>query len=373
MKLDRKILASLILACCAGASLMAQVETGNVVRRRAATDKKKGAESGVGVTGRMQAFYESTPIHDADLEFSRDIYRELDLRKAENAPLYYPEDVIDGRENLLRIIMGAVVDGKIPAYEYLDGREVFTDKYQVNVGEMLDRFGIYYKEGKGSTSKNKRYVIEEADVPTGLVQNYYIIEKWEFDRRSNRMNTRVEAICPVITRSGDFGGEAKYPMFWVKYGQLRPFLVKQNIFVSDDNNVEHYNIDDYFTLGMYKGDIYKTKNLRNLSMAQMFPDEDLRKQAQDSIDRALRAYGKGLWVPSRDEYLAQREREAAVAKALAAGDTIPGRTMVKEKVEKEKSVRSSRRTSVAKKASAPKQSAASSSSSAVRSVRRTRR
>lgn len=372
MKLDLKILLSSVLVGCMATSMIAQVETGGVVRRRTADKRKSEKTESRGVSGRMQSFFETTPIHDADLEFSRDIYRELDLKKVENAPLYYPEDVVDGRENLLRVVLGAVVDGSVPAYEYLDGREVFTDKYKLNVGEMLDRFGIYYKEGKGSTAKNKKYVIEEADVPTGLVLNYYIIEKWEFDRRTSRMQTRVEAICPVITRTGDFGGETKYPMFWVKYSQLRPFLAKQYIFADDDNNLEQYSIDDYFTLGMYKGDIYKTKNLRNLSMAQMYPDEDTRKQAQDSIDRRLRSYGKGLWIPSRAEHLAKLQKEAAAASALAKGDTIPGRTVVKNARVKEESSRSSRRARVAQK---PKEAPASSSSSssAVRSVRRTRR
>lgn len=374
MKFNFKILASLVITGSVVISITAQVETGASVRRRSKNDKPK-TEKNNGVSDRMQSFYEHTPVHDADLEYSRDIYRELDLRKPENAPLYYPEDVVDGRENLLRVVMNAVVDGRIPAYEYLDGREIFSDQYKVNVGEMLDRFGIYYKEGKGSTAKNKKFVIEEADVPTGQVLNYYIIEKWEFDRRTNRMNTRIDAICPVLTKTGDFGGEAKYPMFWVKYDALRPFLTRQNIFISDDNNLEQYNIDDYFTLGMYKGDIYKTKNLRNLSMAQLYPDEDMRKQAQDSIDRRLREYGKGLWLPSREEYLAQQQRESEIAKAIANGDSIPGRTVVKEDSNK-KSSRTSRRASVAAKSKAPakvKAPKSNSSSSAVRSVRRGRR
>ena len=87
-----------------------------------------------------------------------------------------------------------VVDGEIPAYEYLDGREIFTDKYKINVRDMLDRFGIYYTEGKGSTEKNPKFVIEEADVPTTQVLNYYVIEKWEFDRRSNEMKMRAQSL-----------------------------------------------------------------------------------------------------------------------------------------------------------------------------------
>lgn len=374
MKSFQKIVLMLVAAVAIPA--VAQVESGGAIVKRSERDKKK-TEQTVGVTDRMQAFYENKAPHDADLSYMREIYRELDLTKAENAPLYYPEDLIDGRENLLRVILGAVVNGSIPAYEYLDGREIFTDQYKVNVGEMLDRFGIYYTQAKGSTAKNPKYVIDEADMPTGQVLTYYIIEKWEFDRRSNRMKTRVEAICPVMTRSGDFGGEAKYPMFWVKFDALRPFLARQYVFVSDDNNMPQYSLDDYFNLGMYKGDIYKTRNLRNLSMAQMYPDEDVRKQAQDSIDNRLKSYGKNLWVPTREEYLAQKEKAEQDAQAIAAGDSIPGKTVVAETAAtvKKTTARTSRRTSTVKKPKTAKVKTSSPSSNtpnsaATKSVRR---
>ena len=150
---------------------MAQVESGSGVRRRSERESRKKTEAeGPQVTQRMQGFYETKEPHDADLAYMRQIYREIDLNKDANQPLYYPEDVIDGQQNLFRIILGMVLDGRIPAYEYLDGREIFTDQYKVNVGEMLDRFGIYATEAPGSTEKNRRYVIEEADVPTGQAE-----------------------------------------------------------------------------------------------------------------------------------------------------------------------------------------------------------
>lgn len=380
MKNFQKILLVILISTGVAMPSIAQVESGGAIRKRTEKEKSK-TESSVGVTERMQSFYEKKPTHEADLSYMREIYRELDLKKPENSPLYYPEDVVDGRENLLRVIFGAVVNGSIPAYEYLDGREVFTDKYKVNVGEMLDRFGVYYTQGKGSTSKNPKYNVEEADVPTSEVHNYYIIEKWEFDKRTNRMKTRVEAICPVMTRFGDFGGEAKYPMFWVKYDALRPYLAHQFVFVSDDNNIPQYSLDDYFNLGMYKGDIYKTRNLRNLSMAQMYPDEEQRKQAQDSIDNRLKSYGKNLWVPTREEYLANKAKEEEAAQAIASGDSIPGKTVLTDApaTSVKTTARTSRkRTSTAKKpkTTKPKVSSSSSSqanSSATKSVRRRRR
>lgn len=321
----KRIRSIIILATLAAFSfsLMAQVESAGGVRRRTSKDKKT-QQSGAKVTERMQSFFEASEPSDADLSYMREIYRQIDLSKDANAPLYFPEDIIDGQENLFRIMLRLVVDGEVPAYEYLDGREVFTDKYQINVPEMLDRFGIYYN-GSG-----KKITIEEADVPTTQVLNYYIIEKWEFDKRSNRMKARVVAICPVLNRYGDYGGEAKYPMFWVKYDQLRPYLASQYVFTSDDNNLPQYSLDDYFNMGLYQGDIYKTKNLRNLSMAQMYPDPDDMKAAQDSIDNRLRTYGSNLWMPTREEYLAmleaQEEAEAAAEEAAEASEEelIPG-------------------------------------------------
>ena len=391
MKVLKKILPIAALAATV-LSLTAQDNTG-VVRRNGASKRgqKQEETSGPKITDRMQGFFDGTKTHDADLAYMREIYRQLDLKNvAENTPLYFPEDVVDGQQNLFRIILGLVVDGRIPAYEYLDGREVFTDQYKVKVGEMLDRFDIYYqRQGDGDRAV---YTIEEADVPTGQVLKYYIIEKWEFDRRSNRMKTFVEAICPVLTRGGDFGGDANYPMFWVKFDQLRPYLAQQYVFLNDDNNLPQYSLDDYFNLGMYKGEIYKTKNLRNLSMAQMYPDEDDRVRAQDSIDTRLREFGKNLWVPTREEYLAMREaeEEAAAAKelAVAGGDSIPERTVVTADEEKPMATtRTSKRAGRKKssssaaskkkpstpKVSQPKSSSNAANSSAAKSVRRRKR
>ncbi len=376
MKLYRKILLTGLVGLAA-AGAIAQVENAGTVRRRSPKEKRNQEQSQPGVTERMQDFYTVKEPHDADLQYMREIYRQIDLSKDQNTPLYFPEDIIDGQKNLFRTILELVVSGKVPAYEYLDGREVFTDKYQLKVNDMLDRFGIYYTTGKGHSDRNLNYVIEEADVPTTQVLNYYIIEKWEFDKRTHRMRTRVEAICPVLNRTGDFGGEAKYPMFWVKYDQLRPWLAQQYVFLTDDNNLPQYSLDDYFNLGMYDGEIYKTKNLRNQSMMQMYPDPDDLARAQDSIDNRLRNYGKDLWVPTREEYLAQKEREEEVAKALAAGDTIPERTVASAKETKKVTTarKSTRKRGTARKAKTvkPKSTSNGPASNAERSVRRRRK
>lgn len=360
--------------------------TAQVMRR---TDNKKKDNEAVGVTQRMKDFYDMPEVSDASKMWERIIYRQLDLNQAENLALYYPDEPTESQESLFRMILRVVTSGQVPAYEYLDGREMFTDEYKVKVNEMLDRFRIVYTKGKGSTEKNPKYVIEESDVPSNEVLSYYAIERYEFNSLENRVTKQVTAICPVLHRVDDYGGEpVKYPMFWVKLDQLRPFMAQQAIFVDDDNNLAKYNYDDYFQLGMYKGDIYKTRNLRNLTLMQMYPDPDDLKHAQDSIEARLRAFDRNLWVPTREE-LAERaalEEEARLkAEGKDEGVEVKDRgDVASDEVDEDEAVvaepknkRSSRNKKSEKKPEKkPKKKKSSSgkskNSGSVRSVRRTK-
>ncbi len=357
-------------ALAVAATASAQQSSSSSVVRKGPRDAKRDADRPAQVTERMQQFYIEPERSDADAQWMKVVYRQIDLEKVKNAPLYYPEEVIDGQENLFRIIMRLLASGELSAYEYLDGREVFTDQYKVNVRDMLDRFHVLYTEAKGSTEKNPKFTIEESDVPANEVLSYYLLERWEVDKRTNRMRTTVEAICPVLHRSGDFGGEAvKYPMFWMKMDALRPYLTQQSIFVDDDNNLAKYNYDDFFQLALYEGDIYKTRNLRNKSMMQLYPDPDSLKKAQDSIQNYLVNFEKKMWVPTREEIIAQREER----ERLAAGDTIASRDDTSVKKSPARSSRAKRATRAkAPKASKVKESKpkSSPSSSTTRSVRR---
>ncbi len=290
-----------------------------VVRRK--VSERNARSSAPGVTQRMQSHIDNSlsSSDDSELQWMRVMYRSLDLTKDANGALYYPDEAVEGQDNLFRIIMKRMADGQLSAYEYLDGRERFTDEYKVKMRDILDRFYILHKEAKGSTEKNPKFSIDESDIPASEVLSYYIIERWEFDRRSNRVSTWVEAVCPVLHRAGDFGAETvKYPMFWVRYDDLRPWIASQYIFTDDDNNLARHSYDDYFRLGLYDGDIYKTRNLKNKSLMQLHPDPDDLARARDSIQNRLDSYEKKLWVPSLDELAARREA-ADKAAAIAAG------------------------------------------------------
>ena len=303
MKSLRLIIALMLVGITLGSSAQVTRRSGSETRSR---DKKEGSAA---ITDRQQSFYEVREPSDADLQWMKVIYRSLDLTKGKNPALYYPEEPNADGENLFFIIMRLLANNKISAYEF-----------KIKVNEMFDRFHIYYTEAKGSNDKNPIYEFENADIPSNEVLSYFIIEKWEFDTRSNQMKARVEALCPVLHRMDEWGGEAvKYPMFWVKLNDIRPYMAQQYVFTDDDNNLARYSIDDFFKLNMYSGEIYKTKNLRNQSLRQMFPEDEAYKHAQDSIEQRLRSFNQDLWVPPLEVLQARAEAEEK-ARAEAEGE-----------------------------------------------------
>ena len=320
MKTLRLIIALLLVGLTLGANAQVTRRTGDDSRKK---DKKEG---GVAITDRQQSFYEVKEPHDADLQWMKVIYRSIDLTKGKNAALYYPEIPNEDGANLYFIIMRLLAKNQLAAYEYLpDGREMFTEEYRIkDVGEMFTRFQLYYTEATGSTEKNPLYEFEDADIRGNEVLCYYIIEKWEFDTRSNQMRPRVEALCPVMVQVDDFTGESMpYPMFWVKLNDIRPYMAQQYVFTDDDNNLPRYSIDDFFKLNMYTGEIIKTKNLRNKPLKELFPDAAAYKHAQDSIEQRLRSFNQDLWVPPLEVLQARAEAEEK-ARAEAEGELEEG-------------------------------------------------
>ena len=317
MKSLRLIITLLLLSFVLGGTAQVTRRTGGDNRKK---DKKEGAAT---ITDRQQSFYEVKEPSDADLQWMKVIYREVHINKGKNAALFYPELPNEDGESLYFIIMRLLCKNQIKAYEYTD--EILNDDHLVDKDQLFYNYSIDVVEAKGSTEKNRIYEFEDADIRSNQVMSYYIIEKWEFDTRSNQMKARVEALCPVMHREDDWSGEVKrYPMFWVKLNDIRPYLAQQYVFTDDDNNLPRYSIDDFFKLNMYTGEIIKTKNLRNLSLRQMYPDNEVAyKNAQDSIEQRLTRFNQNLWVPPLEELQARAEAEEK-ARAAAEGEVAEG-------------------------------------------------
>ena len=267
------------------------------------------------LTERARAQYPVQATVPSEVNWKRDIYRELDLKKEVNAALYYPEEPLGDRVNFFTLVFRLIIDGKIPAYEYrLDGNELFTDSNKVDVGSLLEKFYVYYEE------KDGKYIVSQTDIPSSEVLKYYIKESNFLDQRTSDYQTRVTAVCPVIIREDIGSSFTQYPMFWLNYDDIRPYLSQTRVMTSSLNNTTNMSLDDYFVMRCYDGEIYKTSNLHNRPLAEYCETDTLLKAEQSNIEKQLLDFEAGLWASAG---------KSVEGKSVA--DSIPsGRNRAKE-------------------------------------------
>jgi gliding motility associated protien GldN len=223
--------------------------------------------------------------------WSRVIYRQLDLTKETNAPLYYMKTTSGEQSSLFTMLFQLLQDDAIPAYEYLDGQERFTDEYRIDFKEFLERFSIYYQEDNGKITVN------DADIPSHEVLAYFLKEVYYFDSQTSNFMVRPLALCPVLVRRDDLDNVAtRYPLFWVPYAELEPHTRKMPVMASSLNNSVNGTVDDFFRLRKYDGEIYKAGNPRNLAIAQYTSTLEEMKAEQERIEKELKDFEKGLWT-----------------------------------------------------------------------------
>lgn len=260
--------------------------------RRQAQRKAQNKSNANNMTTRAQIMFPTAASMDEDVVWRRDIYRELDLNEDANAPLYYPVEPLGSQVNLFTYIFKLMMQGRIKAYQYkLDGNESFNADDVVKPKTFLDNYHIYYeKDAQGRTH------LDNSDIPSREVKSYYIKETTYYDQHTATFHTKVLALCPIMTRDDDFGdGGNKYPLFWVKYDDLAPFLSKQQIMTSNLNNAATMSIDDYFLRNQYKGKIYKTNNMLGKTLAQYCSSDSAMSKEQKKIEAELAAFEKNLW------------------------------------------------------------------------------
>ena len=220
---------------------------------------------------------------------------------------------------------------------------------------ILDNYHIFYEEQDGKLK------VDNSDIPSSEVRKYYLKESAYYDQANASFHIKVLALCPVMMRDDDWGGEAtQYPLFWVKYSDMEPFLTRQTVMTSSLNNAATMSMDDYFTLNMYRGKIYKTNNAQGKTLIQLC-DGDTTKLSteQKRIEKELEAFRKNIFGdPEKKDSL----------DSIAKMDVKAAKTKTKAK-SSSASASSSRRT----KTSKPKSSTSSSSSGSARvTVRRQR-
>lgn len=280
----------ILIVCVATVAISAFAQP---ARRRI---QQQGSRSNANtITTRAQISFPTSAPMEEDVVWRRDIYRELNLMDDANAGLYYPTEPVGSQMNLFcyifKLMMMGPRNGGISAYEYrMDGNEVFTDSARIKPLQFLDNYHIYYER----TERGIR--LDNSDIPSAEVKGYYLKESAYYDQGTSTFHRKVIALCPIMYRADDFGdGEVKYPLFWVKYDDLAPFLSKQTIMTSNLNNAATMSVEDYFTMNCYKGKIYKTTNMLGRTLAQYCTTDSAMTKEQKKIESELKEFEENIF------------------------------------------------------------------------------
>ena len=333
---------------------MAQPKKSRVAQQqKTATQQKQQGTNSQGMTQRMRIMYPTALDMPEDVVWRRDIYREIHLEEEANSGLYYPTEPVGKQMNLFTYIFKLALNDYIPVYEYrLDGNEVLDASAKADMKTILDNYHIFYEENDGKVK------VDNSDIPSAEVKMYYLKESAYYDQANSSFHIKPLALCPVMLREDDFGGEAsKYPLFWVKYSEVEPYLSRQTVMTSDKNNAATMNLDDFFTLNRYKGNIYKTNNMLGKTLAQIAGGDSAKYSAeQKRIEAELEAFRNNIFGD-------KMKRDSL--DSIVAADPKAAKAEKKKRARTEKTEKASSRKS--------KSSGSSSGSSAARiSVRRQR-
>ncbi len=261
-------------------------------RNQQQTDQQQRKSPSSAMSMRAQISFPTALDIPEEVVWRRDIYRELDLTDDANAGLYYPVEPQGKQLNLFTYIFKLAQNGYIPVYEYpTDGSDNFSPENRVQMQTILDNYHIYYEEQDGKLK------VDNSDIPSAEVRKFYLKESAYYDQANSSFHIKVLALCPVMLRDDDFGGEAtQYPLFWVKYSDLEPFLNRQTMMASSLNNAATMSMDDFFTLNSYRGKIYKTNNAQGKTLLQLCDgDMDKMTAEQKRIEAELAAFHKTIF------------------------------------------------------------------------------
>jgi gliding motility associated protien GldN len=269
-------------------SVMAQPKKSRLQK----TEQQAKKQPSSAMSMRAQLSFPTALEAPEEVVWRRDIYREIDLTEDANAGLYYPVEPQGRQVNLFTYIFKLAQNGYIPVYEYpTDGSDVLTDETKVQMKTVLDNYHIFYEEQDGKLK------VDNSDIPSAEVKKFYLKECAYYNQANSSFHIKVLALCPVMLRDDDFGGEAtQYPLFWVKYSDVEPFLNRQTVMASNLNNAATVSMDDYFTLNMYRGTIYKTTNAQGKTLLQLCEGDTAKMTAeQKRIEKELQDFQKKIY------------------------------------------------------------------------------
>lgn len=210
-------------------------------------------------------------VREANVLWSKTVWRIIDLRQKQNLYLYYPTQDIDERKSLARVLFDAVVDGEVTAYNPNSDNEFSTPMQPYEAFGRIRKADYpdqdYEPDSVVTTNpetgkEEVHYVVQtKADDFTGIRQ-IKVKEVWFFDKRYGRMDVRILGLCPVSFMERQANQYVPFDLFWVYYPEAAGVLAHQEAY-SYHNDAQRVSLRDKLETRQFDSYIFRESNVYN--------------------------------------------------------------------------------------------------------------